>query len=48
MTIYCHKCGCYLGEIVGRIKRGTEYLCSECANPEMPEFLKQIFGDKKL
>jgi hypothetical protein len=31
MKIYCKRCGGYLGEIeLGKIKKGTVYLCLEC------------------
>jgi len=43
MTIYCHICGKYLGEIRdGTIRKGIKYVCAECAKPKQDdlEFLK--------
>lgn len=32
-TFNCHKCGCFLGEMIeGKIKHGTILLCSKCNN----------------
>jgi transposase-like protein len=52
MKIYCHICNRYMGEIRdGTIRKGTKYVCAECAKPKQDEFdfvaeLKKAVGVK--
>jgi len=52
MKIYCHICKKHLGEVRdATIRKGTRYVCGECAKPKQDEFdfvaeLKKITGMK--
>jgi protein-arginine kinase activator protein McsA len=52
MKIYCHICHRYMGEIRdGTIRKGTKYVCAECAKPKQDDFdfikeLQKIAGVK--
>jgi hypothetical protein len=51
--LYCHKCGCKVGEIArGKIIRDVKITCKKCDDStkdtgkkcnDMPEFFKDIF-----
>jgi len=39
MKIYCYVCKKYMGEIRdGTIRKGTKYVCIECAKPKQNNF----------
>lgn len=48
MTIYCAKCGCIVGYVSGKVKRGTVHYCIVCdprnVKIDLPEGFAEIFG----
>ena len=45
MKIHCEKCGKFVGEIRdGVIRKGTKYLCRECAAPSEVDNLRNMMG----